>query len=102
MLFYYNKIVKEEKVSSTLRSTAQAYLNQANANKELTTPKLLQSNLRGEDCNRCLNLAQEFKTSFLIVILSEALDSMLPAKLNYGMKIHKNGAYSMRLCIIIK
>src|SRR5699024_7415464 len=93
---YYNKIDNEEKVSSTLRSTAEAYLNQANANKELTTPKDYYNQiLEAKTVTGAWNLAQEFKTSFPNSdLLSEALDYAAQLSLDYGMKIHKNGAYS--------
>src|SRR5699024_5473835 len=93
---YYNKIVDEEKVSATLRTTAQAYLNQANANKKLTTPKdYYNQTLEAKTVTGAWNLAQEFKTNFPNNdLLSEALDYAAQLSLDYGMKIHKQGDYA--------
>ena len=93
---YYNKIVNEEKVSSTLRSTAQVYLKQANAKKDLTGPKDYYNKiLKAKTVTEAWNLAQEFKTNFPEDdLLGEALNYAAQLSLNYGMKIHKNGAYS--------
>ena len=87
---YYNKIINEEKVSSTLRSTAQVYLNQANEGKELTTPKDYYGKvLASKKVSQAWSLAQEFKENFPgNVLLAEAFNHAAQMNLDYAMKLH--------------
>src|SRR5699024_1787127 len=73
---YYSRIIDEEKVSTTLKKNAQGYLNQANANRKLMTPKDYYNKiLKEKSVSEAWNLAQEFKVNFSNdVLLKEAMN----------------------------
>src|SRR5699024_11976877 len=88
---YYNKIVNEEKVSSTLRSTAQVYLKQANAKKDLTGPKDYYNKiLKAKTVTEAWNLAQEFKTNF-------PEDDLIGEALNYAAQLSRSEEHTSEL-----
>src|SRR5699024_4306611 len=92
---YYNRIMCEDKVSATLKQIAQGYLNQANANRKLMTPKDYYNKiLKEKSVSEAWNLAQEFKVNFSNdVLLKEAMNHAAQMNLDYGMKVHKRGEY---------
>src|SRR5690625_2303218 len=93
---YYERVVKERIVSDNLKTTAQAYLNQANANKELKTPTDYHEQiLNAKSVSSAWNQAQEFKVNFpQDALLSEAMNHAAQLNLDYGIKVHKRGEYA--------
>src|SRR5699024_9863275 len=92
---YYNRIINEKNISSTIKSTAQVYLNQAEENNKLKTPNdYYKKILKEKSTSEAWNLAQEFKTNFPEdILLVEAMNHAAQMNLDYGMKVQKRGEY---------
>src|SRR5699024_453359 len=92
---YYNRIMCEDKVSATLKQIAQGYLNQANANSKLMTPRDYYNKiLKEKSVSGAWNLAQEFKVNFSDdILLKDAMNHAAQMNLDYGIKVHKRGEY---------
>ena len=92
---YYERVINETLASANLKSTAQVYLNQANLDQILTTPKdYYDQVVNAKGVSGAWTLAQEFKSNFPHDKLAdEAFDYAVQLHLDYGMKLHKRGEY---------
>src|SRR5699024_8035266 len=93
---YYSKLISEENVSSKLKSTANVYLKQANANEDLKTPSDYYNKIvTSKKVSEAWDLAQEFKGNFPDnILLSEAFNHAAQMNLDYAMKLHMQKNYT--------
>lgn len=94
-IFYYNRVLGEEIVSDKLKSEAQVYLNQADANQSLRTPKdYYEQILNAKGVTGAWNLANELISNFPHDKFSQkGFDYAAQLYINYGMKLHRAGDY---------
>src|SRR5699024_244962 len=93
---YYNRITNEEKVSATFKKNVQGYLNQANANSRLMTPKDYNNKiLKEKSVSGAWKSVQEFKANFPDdALLKSAMYHAAQMNLDYAIKLHKNSEFS--------
>ncbi len=93
---YYDRVLSKDLVSDTLKSTAQVYLDQANAAQTLTTPKdYYEQVLSAKGVSGAWSLAQEFKANFPHdALLEEAINYAAEVNFQYATKLHDGKNYS--------
>ena len=82
---YYERVVNETAASDNLKTTAQAYLNQANSDQALTTPTDYYDQIKdAKGISGAWNLTNEFKANFPNdALLEEAINYVAQLNLDY-------------------
>lgn len=93
---YYERVTNESDAAASLKSTAQAYLNQARSDKDLTSPQDYYDQIKtAKGISGAWKLVQEFKENFPEdALLEDAANYVAQLNLDYGKKLHERGEYT--------